>query len=205
MATVDPPEPPPGPWRWERVTPGALERRRHPVAGRDDDHAARTDAGPRGWGLIGADGRPVLLHDAGWGTVDLGDGLGFRPDHPIAALLARAWEIPQLEAALAHARAGVDDVEELRALARRQAADLAEAHARHEQLTAALREARSWASLLADTFGVPRAPGSGHHRTGCSPRRDSRDRAAPAPGRPPPHGAGPTGRHDHGRPRGPAP
>ncbi|UOY01638.1 hypothetical protein [Blastococcus sp. PRF04-17] len=130
-------EVPPGPWRWEQVDPGALERRRRPTSDRDDDHDARRLVGPQGWGLIGADGTPVLLHDGGWGTVDLGADGGFWPAHPIAQLLARAGDIPQLErdlrtadAALTTARRDVD----------RLAADVA--------------EARSWARLLVDTVGI---------------------------------------------------
>lgn len=106
---------PPSPWRWEQVDPGALERRRHPTSDRDDDHDARRLVGPRGWGLLGADGTPVLLHDGGWGTVDLGPDGGFWPDHPIAQLLARAGDVPELQQQL---RTTVDDLTEARVWAR---------------------------------------------------------------------------------------
>ncbi len=141
------PEPPPGPWRWEGVGPGALERRRNPVGDRDDDHAARADAGPRGWGLIGADGRAILLHDAGWGSVDLGDDLGFSPDHPIAVLLARAWEIPRLEAALAELRR---DLEEVRASLRTAEKVVVRQKALLETATELIEEARRWGRSLWD-------------------------------------------------------
>ncbi|TFV64604.1 UNVERIFIED_ORG: hypothetical protein E4P37_12575 [Bacillus sp. AZ43] len=135
---------PPPPWRWEQVDPGALERRRRPTSDRDDDHDARRLVGPRGWGLLGADGTPVLLHDGGWGTVDLGPDGGFWPDHPIAQLLARAGDVPRLEQELRTADGA-----------------LAEARLENERLADDLTEARAWARLLADAFGIPTLTGLG--------------------------------------------
>ncbi len=146
---------PPGPWRWEQVDPGTLERRRHPGADRHDDHVARPDVGPRGWGLIGADGQAVLLHDAGWGSIDLGDDLGFRPDHPIAVLLARAWEIPCLEAALAELQR---DLAEARASRRTAEEVVVRQKALLETATELIENARRWARSLWDDGPASQEP-----------------------------------------------
>ncbi|WP_139173766.1 hypothetical protein [Geodermatophilus telluris] len=185
------PDVPPGPWRWIRLDPGRVYDRRTPAqdAALGLDAGLRQPAGERGWGLIDAGGDAVLSVDGGWGSPELAGGAAFSPDHPVAQLLARASEIPTLDAALAEARTLLTDREELRALVRRQAAEvalleaqqdesgvrfrhledtnealvaqLAAAHARIEQLTAARAEAVKWAQLLADTFGLPARTGLG--------------------------------------------
>jgi hypothetical protein len=133
------PSAPPGPWRWTRLDPGAVYDRQTP--GRDAesglDAGLRQPAGDRGWGLVDAEGNPILTAAGGWASPELPGGTAFSPEHPVAQLLARAGEIPQLEAALAAAQARIDE--------------LAAAHA----------EAVTWSRLLADTFGLPARTGLG--------------------------------------------
>ena len=182
---------PPGPWRWIRLDPGRVYDRRtaEQDAALGRDAGLRQPAGERGWGLVDAGGDIVLSVDGGWGSPELAGGTAFSPDQPVAQLLARAWEIPALQAALAEARSRLTDREELRVLTRREAAEvalleaqqdeagvrcrqledanealaaeLAAAHARVEELTDAHALAVAWARLLADTFGLPARTGLG--------------------------------------------
>jgi hypothetical protein len=87
---------PPQPWEWRQVDPGELYEREHPEPGEDVvlDAYFRQRVGPKGWALLGADSLPVLIVDSGWGSPDVIGGI----PGPVAELLARACDIPALEA-----------------------------------------------------------------------------------------------------------
>lgn len=171
------PDEPPGPWRWIRLDPGVLYDRQTPERDADSvlDAGLRQPAGDRGWGLVDADGNVLLAAAGGWASPELAGGTAFSPDHPLARLLARAGEIPGLEAALDEVRRqaaelvlleGQQDEAEVRIRHLEHAnealgAELAAARARIEEMTSARAEAVAWARLLVDTFGLPARTGLG--------------------------------------------
>jgi hypothetical protein len=76
---------PPGPWRWVRVNPGLLAQPEPPSALSPEIDELVRDGGveEQGWGLVAADGSPVLICESGWGSPELAGGI----PGPVADLL----------------------------------------------------------------------------------------------------------------------
>jgi hypothetical protein len=87
---------PPGPWRWVRVNPGLLAQPEPPSALSPEIDELVRDGGveEQGWGLVAADGSPVLICESGWGSPELAGGI----PGPVADLLARTPELAELPA-----------------------------------------------------------------------------------------------------------